>query len=128
MIYKEGSKDTAMVRQIQKALNIPTTGVFDSKMTLAVVAFQRDHNLVADGLVGRKTLDVLGILDTDLNGAMSFKTSNNLIIYKHYLPQGEYLVGNPPPIYNDYVMLHHTAGWHNPYQTVDVWPRIPVVP
>ena len=123
MIYKEGSKETAMVRQIQKALNIPVTGVFDSKMTIAVVTFQRNNNLVADGLVGRKTLDALGILDTDLQGQMSFKTPNNLIIYKYYLPHGQYLEGNPRPIYNDYIMLHHTAGWQNPFQTIDYWGR-----
>ena len=36
------------------------------------------------------------------------------------MPKGEYLDG---PISNDYIFLHHTAGWHNPYKTVDHWGR-----
>lgn len=122
MIYKQGSKETAMVRQIQKALDITVNGIFDSKTTAAVVNFQIRNNLVADGIVGKQTLAALGILDTDLVGSMSFKTSNNLTIYKHYLPKGEY-IEDTLPILNDYLMLHHTAGWHNPYQTIDVWAR-----
>jgi len=122
MTYKQGSKDAAMVRQIQKALGITVDGVFGPRTTAAVVNFQIRESLVADGIVGRRTLEALGILDTDMIGSMSFRTSNNLTIYRHYLPKGEY-IEDTVPILNDYLMLHHTAGWHNPYQTVDVWAR-----
>jgi hypothetical protein len=33
-----------------------------------------------------------------------------------YLPKGEYKQG---PTNKEYIFLHHTAGWHNPYKTID---------
>jgi hypothetical protein len=36
------------------------------------------------------------------------------------MPKGEYIKG---PIENEYVFLHHTAGWHNPYNVIDSWGR-----
>jgi len=38
----------------------------------------------------------------------------------HYLPKGEYLAG---PTNKEWVFLHHTAGWNNPYRTIDHWAR-----
>ena len=85
-----------MVRQIQKALGITVDGVFGPKTTAAVVNFQIRESLVADGIVGRRTLEALGILDTDMIDSMSFRTSNNLTIYRHYLPKGEYIEDTVP--------------------------------
>ena len=39
------------------------------------------------------------------------------MIHKHYLSKGEYFNGSKPK----YVFLHHTAGWYNPYKTIDHW-------
>jgi hypothetical protein len=43
------------VRQLQRQLGMPVTGLFDPNTTAAVVAFQRDHGLPQIGVVGRQT-------------------------------------------------------------------------
>ena len=120
-MYKKG--DTGkMVRQIQEALNLSIDGNFGPKTEAAVINFQRTNHLVADGIVGRNTLDAMGILDTDQSDALAFNTGNGLSIIKHHLPKGEYIESDQP-ILNDYVFFHHTAGWHNPYKVIDSWGR-----
>lgn len=121
-MYKEGCTEQNMVRQIQEALGIKVDGVFGKQTTAAVIAFQMKHSLVADGIVGPKTLNVLGILDTDLRNQIITNTTMNFTIHKHYLPKGEY-ISDTMPILNDYVMLHHTGGWENPFKTIDDWGR-----
>jgi sortase A len=43
------------VRELQRLLGMPVTGLFDPNTTAAVVAFQRDHGLPQVGIVGRRT-------------------------------------------------------------------------
>jgi hypothetical protein len=47
------------VRELQRLLGMPVTGLFDPNTTAAVVAFQRDHGLPQVGIVGRKTKRLL---------------------------------------------------------------------
>jgi len=122
MKYKEGSTDTLMVRQIQEALNITVDGNFGPKTTIAVINFQRQHNLIADGVVGPKTLQVMGILETEQRNQLVFRTPNGLIIEKKHLPKSEYIIPDAPQK-NDFLFLHHTAGWHNPFNVIDDWAR-----
>ena len=49
-----------------------------------------------------------------------YTTDNGLIVEQYFLPKGEYLNG---PTSKEYLFLHHTAGWHNPYKTIDHWGR-----
>jgi hypothetical protein len=37
---------------------------------------------------------------------------------KHFLPKGEYFEG---PTKKEWAFWHHTAGWENPYKTIDDW-------
>jgi len=39
---------------------------------------------------------------------------------EHFLPKGEYFEG---PTEKEWFFLHHTAGWNNPYKTIDQWGR-----
>ena len=47
------------VRELQRLLGMPVTGLFDPNTTAAVVAFQRDHGLPQVGIVGRRTKKLL---------------------------------------------------------------------
>ena len=60
----------------------------------------------------------MGLASTD-NSETQYETPNGLTVHRHMLPQGEYMTGSKP----EYVFLHHTAGWHNPFRTVDHWGR-----
>ena len=53
-IYKIGSRGE-VVRQIQKALHIAADGIYGKLTAEAVTAFQREHGLKPDGIVGPAT-------------------------------------------------------------------------
>jgi len=118
-LIKKGSSDTQMVKQIQQFLKIVPDGIFGSKTERAVIAWQSENGLVADGIVGFKTLDAMGILDTDTKSKI-IKTEDGLIIQPYHLNKGEYIEADVP-ILNDYVMIHHTAGHANPFNVVNNW-------
>lgn len=118
MILKLGSRGIE-VKDLQEFLQIEVDGIFGVGTEKAVKKFQSSNNLKVDGVVGPNTLDLMGIVSTD-NSEITYLTPNDLVINKHYLPSGEYKEG----AWNkEYVFLHHTAGWHNPYNTIDHWAR-----
>lgn len=47
------------VRAVQAIVNLDVTGVFDGRTEEAIVNFQREHGLTADGIVGAKTWKAL---------------------------------------------------------------------
>lgn len=112
-IYKKGSKGD-IVKQIQIALNIEADGIFGNTTENEVRKFQKSNGLIADGIVGRQTLDLL-----------LYKNIKNKMIQTqkptwedYFLPKTEYING----VYkNEYIILHHTAGNDNPKQVVDDW-------
>ena len=57
-LLKRGSKGND-VKAVQNALKIDADGIFGVITEFAVKAFQRDHNLVVDGIVGQHTWDAL---------------------------------------------------------------------
>ena len=120
MVYKRGiSNDPSMVKSIQSYLGLTPDGIFGKNTERAVIEFQYEHNLIADGIVGPKTLEMMGILDTDLMGSNVIK-AGDIVINKNYLPDGEY-IREEVDIDNNYIVLHHTAGWNNPYSVVQQW-------
>ena len=107
MVLKKGSKGTT-VKKLQEFLEIGADGVFGPGTEQAVISFQKANGLAADGIVGPATWDCMGLATTE----------NGLVIHRHFLPEGEYKSG----ITNkEYVFIHHTAGWQNPYRTIDNW-------
>ena len=118
MVLKLGSKGKE-VKELQEFLNINADGIFGVGTKAAVQKWQANNNLVADGIVGPATWDAMGLATTDTSEKV-YTTDNGLVINRHFLPVGEYKQG---PINAEWLFLHHTAGWHNPYKTIDSWGR-----
>jgi hypothetical protein len=118
MLLKVGSRGND-VKLLQEFLELTSDGIFGKGTERAVKEFQKANGLDVDGLVGSSTWDTMGLATTD-DSEKTFETENGLIVNRHYLPQGEYKVG---PTTKEYVFLHHTAGWHNPFNCIDQWGR-----
>ena len=118
MIVKKGSNQTALVKEIQEVVKVNIDGIFGNNTEAQVIRYQRDNYLVADGIVGPKTFEVMGILDTDTS--KQYNKEADLLYHKHHLPAGEYVDDITE---KEYLFLHHTAGWNNPYKVIDSWGR-----
>ena len=118
MILKIGSRGKE-VKELQEFLGVQADGIFGKGTDTAVRNWQQNQGLIVDGIVGPATWDAMGIASTDISEQI-FETKEGLTIEKHYLPKGEYKVG---PTNKEYIFLHHTAGWHNPFKTIDQWSR-----
>lgn len=121
MYYREGSKDAEMNKLIQEVVGAYPDGIFGPNTTKMVKAWQKKNGLKDDGIVGPMTLEVMGILDTDLTDQY-YTTESGLKIQRYFLPRGEY-IDKGTPIKNEYGFFHHTAGWDNPYAVIDQWGR-----
>lgn len=118
MLLKIGSRGQ-QVKDLQEFLGTDADGIFGKGTEAAVKEWQAANGLDADGLVGPATWDAMGLATTD-DSEKTFETSNGLIVNRHFLPEGEYKNG---PTNKEYLFLHHTAGWHNPFNVIDQWGR-----
>ena len=118
MILKKGSRGPE-VKELQEYLETDADGIFGSGTEALVKAWQSTNGLIVDGIVGPATWDAMGLATTD-NSEAFYETSNCLSIERYMLPSGEYKSG---PTNKEYLFLHHTAGWQNPYNCVDQWSR-----
>lgn len=116
MILKKGSRGNE-VKELQEFLGIGADGIFGAGTETAVKKWQTENGLVADGIVGPKTWDEMGLATTDAAEKV-YTTENGLVVNRHFMPSDEYCHG---PIKPEWVFLHHTAGWHNPYNTINNW-------
>ena len=115
MILKLGSKGE-QVKMVQEFLGLKVDGDFGPKTEGAVKEFQKDHGLIVDGIVGHTTWECMGIATTDISETEA--VYGDIQIKESILPYGEYKKG---PVDKEYLFLHHTAGWHNPYKTIRNW-------
>ena len=118
MLLKNGTRGNE-VKDLQEYLGIHADGVFGKGTEGSVKKWQSDNGLDSDGIVGPATWDAMGLATTD-NSEKVFTTENGLIINRHHLPVGQYKTG---PTNQEYVFIHHTAGWNNPYNCIDSWGR-----
>ena len=118
MLLKVGSRGKE-VKLLQEFLEVGADGIFGKGTEFAVKEFQKINGLTADGLVGTSTWDCMGLATTD-DSEKAYETENGLIINRHFLPEGEYKSGITK---KEYVFIHHTAGWHNPFNCIDQWGR-----
>ena len=116
-VLKKGSKGES-VKTLQEFLKLTVDGIFGPKTESAVKSYQKKNGLVPDGIVGTKTWAHMGILNTD--NAENLEVEKALEIKKHYMTPGTYFAG---PVPKQWIFLHHTAGWEDPYQVADMWAR-----
>ena len=118
MILKLGSKGKE-VELLQQYFKLQVDGVFGPATENAVKVYQKEYGLTQDGVVGPKTWAALGLSSTDQEEKVN-DPDFDLDIKPYYLPNTEYVTANTK---KEWIFLHHTAGWHNPYQVVDAWAR-----
>lgn len=139
MILKFGDSGSA-VKKLQEILGIKITGRFDLATLNAVMAFQKANKLKVDGIVGPKTarllkLDIEKFISTDLSNisintiedkklinsggsVIMINKNEKLIIDKLFLNPKQYINIKTEKYF---IILHHTAGNHDPYQTIKLW-------
>jgi N-acetylmuramoyl-L-alanine amidase len=84
ILYKKGSRGEG-VKQIQIALHLYPDGIFGTLTEEAIKEFQKEHNLVIDGIVGPNTFNVL------TNGSQLKKSKrriNSIIVHCSATPEG----------------------------------------
>lgn len=107
-IYRVGSRGT-MVAQIQKIVGTKPDGIFGPITEQFVKLYQANHGLIPDGIVGKLTLSEMGLLHD---------CEDCLIFQQHWMPPTEYYRG---PVQKHWIIWHHTAGWDNPFATINYW-------
>jgi hypothetical protein len=127
MLLKVGSRGED-VKAVQEFLGLGADGIFGKGTEQAVKDFQSLNGLDADGLVGKGTWAAMGLNDTDATGqeesdapdiySKNKVTKGDLEYVEYFMPEDEYKHG---PVNYEYLFLHHTAGWHNPYKCVEYW-------
>ena len=105
------------VKQLQRFLKVEDDGIFGVGTATKVRAWQLLHGLMPDGVVGVDTMTQMGYVTTDISERVNH-LDQNIDIKRLHLPVGEYLVG---PTKKEWVFLHHTAGWHDPFNTISQW-------
>jgi len=138
IMLKKGDRGSE-VKEVQQMLGITADGIFGSGTEYSVMQFQSRNELTADGIVGPKTYEKLvnqtmGVdIDTDrtdfddsddrddkLNYLGDYTTEDGLEIDRAYLDGNEY-VKDYGKIQPENFFIHHTAGWNNPYNTINSW-------
>lgn len=114
MIIKIGSTGPN-VEILQRFLKITADGIFGPATETAVKAWQRTNGLKDDGIVGPITWNAMKLGELS---STDISEHSHTPIREKYLPVGQYLAG---PTKKEWFFLHHTAGWHNPYSTIDAW-------
>lgn len=87
----------------------------------ATVKFQSINGLVDDGIVGKNTWAKayeLGIITTDELELPVSPEDFDLVIKEAHMPKSEYRTTSEK---KDWVFIHHTAGWNNPFKTISNW-------
>jgi hypothetical protein len=109
------------ILKVQEIFRIPETGVVDDLTVSAIKNFQLVNQMPGTGNLDGDTLKLLGLSDdtitTDLFETHKFHLDAPLFS-THLLKKGEYFEEETK---KEYIFLHHTAGWNNPYTVIDGW-------
>ena len=119
MLLKVGSRGSE-VKQLQEFLKIDADGIFGKGTKASVEKWQSSKGLSVDGIVGPATWKAMGLVVADNNTNKTYTTNTGLVINEYFMKSDQY---NRGPIDAEWLFIHHTAGWHNPYKTINSWGR-----
>jgi hypothetical protein len=108
-----------LVRVLQELLDLTVNGEFGNETRKAVITFQKQKGLKPDGTVGPLTWKALNYNPLELEADTDVTTGASWI-QQHLLPEGEYI---KETTHKEWIFLHHTAGRHNPKDTIDQWSK-----
>lgn len=117
--------------KIQKVLGFEETGIIDAHTKAGIKNFQMKVGLVANGELDQTTyesfakrhkLDSIQIEKTDCVASTDLsETEIPYEINELMLSRDEYVTEYGKIQRKNYIFLHHTAGWNNPYDTIESW-------
>lgn len=87
----------------------------------ATLKFQSLNGLIEDGIVGKNTWAKaysLGIITTDEMEEPIVSEDFDIKVEQAFMPRDEYYYSSEK---KDWVFIHHTAGWNNPFNTIKNW-------
>tara|TARA_B110000285_G_scaffold194413_1_gene224061 strand:+ start:741 stop:1700 length:960 start_codon:yes stop_codon:yes gene_type:complete len=115
-VLKQGHSGE-LVEAVQEKLGLRVDGIFGPRTKTVIKAFQIQHDLVGDGVVGPMTWKKLGLSPQELEADTDI-TTGAAWIEQYPLPEGEYVKEETS---KKWIFIHHTAGRHNPYKCIDHW-------
>lgn len=136
------------LKQIQNWLGVDETGKIDFFTQAALKNFQLTMNMKPTGefddttirkLAGRMNIKLdkadifspineqakeLKYLVEDIPATTDLSEIHHIVkpnIDKYFLPESEYVKTEGIKMPKEYIFIHHTAGWNNPYNTINDW-------
>lgn len=124
------------IKKMQELFGLEQNGIIDNHTRSAVKNFNlRDgkgsddtvNDEVIDRILRRGGVNVESEFDESLNFAdsgddVSTDIEETSTIYEEYMLDSDEYVNDKGRFKNkEYIFLHHTAGWNNPYRTIDSW-------
>ena len=107
-----------LIKRIQEYFGFSKTGQYDPLTEAAVKNVQRNNEIYPDGKLDDYTVNLIfeGELTTDFLSRV--EVSGDLVIDRRHMPDKEYIKTETK---KEYIFLHHTAGWDNPYNVIHGW-------
>lgn len=105
------------IKNLQITLKLPETGEYDELTEAAVRNFQFKNKIPVTGVLDNATKELLSKEDTE--GHISTDLSEvKYNVNKYLLKSNEYYSTEEK---KEWLFLHHTAGWNNPFAVVNDW-------
>lgn len=128
--------DVTKIKNVQKLLGLDCTGTIDDHTAAAIKNFNLRNNKGSSNLLTEETYNEIvkklskssELLysedDTDDESELDCTTDlseTDASFETYMLDKDEYVTSKGKILKKEYIFLHHTSGWSNPYSTVDDW-------
>ena len=104
----------------QRLFHLQPTGMIDPLTESAIRNFQLKNDIPVTGDLDGITRNLMFSNTGEDDISTDLSETFDDFIQDYFLPEGEYINTRTN---KEYLFLHHTAGWNNPYSTIDMWAR-----